>query len=127
MRIKTVDHGIDEDEYDVSMGAKKSVKYWCEYCFALMLHVVYSCSVYEYENIISPKWVEASRWCYKHSCPGYIDPDSGETDGNPLVPINFVIINGRSVPYHYEYDSDDEDAEPRIIHHAENHEFALPG
>jgi len=126
MRVKTVDHGIDPEEHDPSVGAKKSVKYWCEKCFALMLHVVYTTSLYEYQNIVTPKWVEAARWCYKHSCPGLIDPDTGEFLEEPVVPINFMVVNGRSVPYHYEYDSDDEEVEPRLVRHEEHHRFALP-
>lgn len=100
-RIKTIDHGIDPDEPDETVAAIKSVKYWCEYCYALMFHVRYYCSKRDYQTMIHPPWVEHMRTCYRHECPGATDPDTGEPlDERSLNRINFMVVNGRSVPYH---------------------------
>lgn len=86
-----------------------------------MLTVTYNTTRHDYETNVQPKWEESMRLCYGHECPGLIDPDTGDYLDDPehLLPINFMIVNGRRVPY-----TDDPDL-GRIVHF-EPHYPGLP-
>lgn len=101
--------------------ALKVVKYWCEQCFALMLEVHYTTTRVEYENDLRPRWEESFRECYTHSCPGWIDPDTGEFLSG-RIQVNMMIVNGRSVPYHEEWDNSIDEYR-RVPHVITHHDF----